>query len=576
MRPAFSWIVAAVVLASTAFFFLIASGVAAPTGEEGSTYANLEALFESSRRLNEPPLKNGIPDYSEAAMGRQYEELRGFQRRLAELDIDGWPITQQVDYHLVRAELNGIEFMHRVLKPWTKDPYLYWGSSTSTSMPYYGFSDRPAVPEGPGWGESGYAAEPDYPLNEEEQEAYRTRLVALPKILAQGKANIVIPEAKRDMALMALRSLAVEGGLLEGMVVSMKEHHSELAPAAQGASEAVQDYRDWILANIDDMAAPTGVGTENLSWWLKNVWLIPYTYEEIRTIARREYQRGLTALKLEEYRNRDLPRLEPAQDRAEYIRRHRAAEEKLRAFLLEGELMTVTADEIDSAYAAYPPRPPEKPSDRPSNSLGGIIHEHLGHQLDALRPETGMSKIRASRRLHEMTHARREGVADGLIEMFMHAGILDDQPRIRELVDIGIANRAGIAIAELEFQANAVDYEGWNRLEHEMSLYGSISLDESEWFNAAATYNRWDHKKDAVRAPGYEVAYLTGVVQFNQAFADRAEQLGADFNVREFMDEFFAVGQIPVALIRWQMTGLTDEMETLTEVPVAPTPTPSD
>ncbi len=576
MRQAAGWIVAAVFLVSTILVFVTSSGVAARTGEEGSTYADLEALFESSRKLNEPPLVDGIPDYSEAAMARQYEELRGFQRQLEELDIAAWPITQQIDYHLVRAELNGIEFMHRVLKPWTKDPYLYWGSSTSTSMPYYGFSDRPAVPEGPGWGESGYAGEPDYPLSEQEQEAYRTRLSALPKILAQGKANIVIPEAKRDMALMALRSLAVEGGLLEGMVVSMKEHHPELAPAAQAAWEAIEDYRDWILKNIDDMAAPTGVGTENLSRWLKNVWLIPYTYEEIRTIAKREFERGLTALKLEEYRNRDLPRLTPAQGREEYIRRHRAAEDKLRAFLLDGELMTVTADEIEAAYAAYPPRPPATPSEQPNNFLGAIIHEHLGHQLDALRPETGMSKIRASRRLHEMTHARREGVADGLIEMLMHAGILDDQPRMRELVDIGIANRASIAIAALEFQANAVDYEGWNRLEHKMSIYGSLELDESEWYNAAANYNRWDHKKDAVRAPGYEIAYLTGVVQFNQLFADRAEQLGADFDVREFMDEFFAVGQIPTALIRWQMTGLTDEMETLLGVPVASPPPPSD
>ena len=109
-----------------------------------------------------------------------------------------------------------------------------------------------------------------------------------------------------------------------------------------------------------------------------------------------------------------------------------------------------------------------------------------------------------------------------------------------------------------------------------MSLYGSITLDESEWYNAAANYNRWDHKKDAVRAPGYEIAYLTGVVQFNQLFADRAEQLGDDFDLRAFMDEFVAVGQIPVALIRWQMTGLTDEIETLFDAPAAPTPTPSN
>jgi hypothetical protein len=33
--------------------------------------------------------------------------------------------------------------------------------------------------------------------------------------------------------------------------------------------------------------------------------------------------------------------------------------------------------------------------------------------------------------------------------------------------------------------------------------------------------------------------------------------------MRDFMDEFFAAGQIPVALIRWEMTGLTDEVEKL-------------
>ena len=102
------------------------------------------------------------------------------------------------------------------MRPWTTDPQLYWGSSTSTSLPYYGFSDRPAVPDGPGWGELGFSAQPEYPLSDEEVEAYGSRLRALPKILAQGKANIRISEAKRDMALITLRSLHIEGGLQIG------------------------------------------------------------------------------------------------------------------------------------------------------------------------------------------------------------------------------------------------------------------------------------------------------------------------------------------------------------------------
>ena len=33
--------------------------------------------------------------------------------------------------------------------------------------------------------------------------------------------------------------------------------------------------------------------------------------------------------------------------------------------------------------------------------------------------------------------------------------------------------------------------------------------------------------------------------------------------MRDFMDELFAAGQMPMALIRWQITGLTDEMDKL-------------
>ena len=71
MRQASGSIVAAVVLASAVFVSVTMSGVAARTGAQDSTYGDLEALFESSRQLNAPPLVNGIPDYSEAAMAHQ-------------------------------------------------------------------------------------------------------------------------------------------------------------------------------------------------------------------------------------------------------------------------------------------------------------------------------------------------------------------------------------------------------------------------------------------------------------------------------------------------------------------------
>ena len=46
-------------------------------------------------------------------------------------------------------------------------------------------------------------------------------------------------------------------------------------------------------------------------------------------------------------------------------------------------------------------------------------------------------------------------------------------------------------------------------------------------------------------------------------FRNRAQQFGDDFNLKDFMDEFFASGMITMPLLRREMTGLRDEIEKL-------------
>ena len=66
-----------------------------------------------------------MPDYTAAAMAAQQRELAAYQRRLAAIDPSGWPVRQQVDWHIVRAEMNGLDFDHRVLRPWANNPAFY-------------------------------------------------------------------------------------------------------------------------------------------------------------------------------------------------------------------------------------------------------------------------------------------------------------------------------------------------------------------------------------------------------------------------------------------------------------------
>ena len=80
----------------------------------------LAALFRKWRSFQAAPRHNGVPDYSAGVMAAQHRALAAYQRELAGLDASRWPIAEQVDYHVVRAEMNGLDFDHRVLRPWLR------------------------------------------------------------------------------------------------------------------------------------------------------------------------------------------------------------------------------------------------------------------------------------------------------------------------------------------------------------------------------------------------------------------------------------------------------------------------
>jgi uncharacterized protein (DUF885 family) len=59
-----------------------------------------------------------------------------------------------------------------------------------------------------------------------------------------------------------------------------------------------------------------------------------------------------------------------------------------------------------------------------------------------------------------------------------------------------------------------------------------------------------------LRQPGYGSSYLTGKIEIEELMAERAVQQGGAFTVRQFFDDFFNTGVIPVVLARWEMTGV--------------------
>ena len=109
------------------FAGVLGRGDAAAQGASsaGGAYGDLVTFYKDFRAFQKAKLVNGVPDYTPAAMTAQAKALEGYKERLAAIDPSAWPIPQQVDYQIVRAEVNSLDFDHRVMQPWAKNPGYY-------------------------------------------------------------------------------------------------------------------------------------------------------------------------------------------------------------------------------------------------------------------------------------------------------------------------------------------------------------------------------------------------------------------------------------------------------------------
>ena len=523
---------------------VIALLLLSPAAARAAEHDDLLPLLNELRALRSPTSADGVPDYSASALAKQRDELSELQRRLAAIDPRGWPVPDQIDYHLVRAEMNGMEFFHRVSRPWARDPsfYLVTQSGAGPSV-----SDFPDV-EG-------------LPLRGDDLAHFRDQLKAVPAILKRAETHLT--EGASDFATLALHHLGEEVALYAELATMLAEHHPDLVDDAHRAEAAVVSYGRWLEANQHRMTAPAGVGKDNYNWLLKNVYLVPYTWEEVRMIVELEDNRVITFQRLEENRNRDVPPIEPVRSQAEYRQSVQDALDHVMRFLRKEEIFTlhdylVPGDYFGSWHGFDDPWPEKHDYFFNFSHREPVMeetHEMVGHYFDELRAESDSRPIRGGRRPYKITTARDEGYAFALEELLMHAGYLDERsPRAREIAYEQAAFRTVRALSDVYMHsgewnlADALEFCVANAPHGEL-LEGSHHL----WYELATT----------LRGVGHHMLMVVGKAQFMKLFRDRANQLGDDFVLKTFMDEFYASGFIPISLIRWEMTGYDDEMKKL-------------
>jgi hypothetical protein len=512
-------------------------------------YQDLVALFKEWRQFENPPLRNGAPDYTAETFKKRRPEFEAIQSMLLAFDTTGWSIDQQVDWYVVWAEMNGYDFNQRILKPWVRDPAYY-------KSLWMGRSDVPAH-EGPTHHKTTEIWTYTFPLSPEERGRLLIDLGVIPPLSEQAKINLT--GNAKDLWVTGIRDI-------RGQSVNLRtildfpgiQEDTELTSLIMAAISSTDDLVSWLEAEAKSKTGPSGIGKENYTWYLQNVHLVPLTWEDEVMILKRELARAWSSLKLEEHRNRHLPELKDADTPEAYDAMAEKAAQSLMVFLDQGDMVTVKEyfePALREHLGQFVPREKrnfflitEHYDPRP-------LYSHFYHWFELARMENDPhpSEIRRGPLLYNIFDSRSEGTATAVEEMFMQAGLYEDNPRVREIVYIMIAQRAARGLGSLYAHANEMTMEEAGGIHSEYTPRGWMKTEKELLIFEQHLY---------LRQPGYGSSYITGKYLLENALADFAkmkESNNEPFQVKEFFDQLNAIGNIPISLGHWQMTGIQQD-----------------
>lgn len=243
------------------FFFAFTMVCAA----EDAGWNRLLQLHKDFIALRDAGMKDATHDFSPSAIQARRAQLEELRSRLNTISPSAWPISQKVDWVLVRTELDDLGFRYRVIRPWARDPSFYL--DFIRTLPFT-----------------------EVPLGADKISDFRTQLRALPGLMQQAKKNLT--EAGGDLTEIAIfhlahydgvgqgeptRNVPPEGviGWFEDLQSRVQKSQPELTSDVQQALSSIRDYHDWLVANRSKLNGPSAIGMTQYNWYIKHVRLMP-------------------------------------------------------------------------------------------------------------------------------------------------------------------------------------------------------------------------------------------------------------------------------------------------------------
>jgi uncharacterized protein (DUF885 family) len=517
--------------------------------------------FDDIPRIDRP--EGWAADWSSSTIAKRRDQLAGFERRYKELGrvVEDRPRADTVDYLLVGSAMARARWELDYVRGWQRNPWFYLDQTLASV--FVSLTQPP-------------------PFDEARSAEIVRRIQAIPQIIADGEANLKDPAG--PLAQLSIHQLNDIRPRLEEMARELKPQltmgsAAQLDAAVQAAIRALEGYRAWLEQRLPAMSSNVAVGRNDYVFFLKHVALIPYTPEQLRAMGRQEWERAVAFEAYEKNCNAGLLQLPLAKDQAAQMAREERQEQEIRNFLAEKNILTVpawvqhyrnlpfpaylaplaafgVADDLtgptrlkDQATSYIKTPSPDRgyfDLSTARDPRGIIVHEGMpGHYFQKVMSWTNEDPIRR----HYYDSSANEGIGFYAEEMMLQAGLFEDSPRTREIIYNFMRFRA-------------------LRVEVEVKLStGEFTIEQAaDYFVKTVPLDRATAMEDATfyaSVPGVGISYQTGKLQIMKLLAEARLVQGDKFDLRQFHDFVWKNGNVPIALLRYEYLGKTDEIEAL-------------
>ena len=516
------------------------------------TNNDLHDLFKEWRAFEVPPMKNGVPDYKKTTFNERFPQFLKLKSKLCDIDKSLLSLEEEVDWTIIWAEMNGYLFNYKILKPWERDPAFYKTIWTSRS-------DVPAH-EGPSHHKLTELWQYKFPLNSKEKLKLISDLEVIIPLNNQAMDNLI--GNARDLWIAGIRTIKRQSSDLKVLLTKIDSKDLELSKVITSAIDSTDKFVRWLEKEVSNKNGPSGIGKENYTWYQKNVHLVPLTWEEEVLLLKNELARAWTLLKYEEKKNSKLPYLSPANNDEEYDKLAKKSAKELLSFLDKQKIITVKPyfkDALKPHLGKFIPESKRNFFWITAHYDPKPLYSHFFHwfELALMDIEPHQNEIRKKPLLYNIFDSRSEGVATAVEELFMHAGLYENNPRAREIVYILIAQRAARGLGSLYAHANLMTMEEAGKIHSEYTPRGWMKTEKDLLIFEQHLY---------LRQPGYGTSYITGKYLLQSAIADYSkinEQESSKEAIIDFFDLLTSIGNIPMTLAHWEMVNSNEHIKNI-------------